>query len=159
MLPVALAPEPEICVTPDLPLPELLARLLDAPGRVVGVSDGDCLEGVVTESSLLEGLGRLIPPRFDSSVLTLRCTPAEFSASRIAHAVEDAGANILDFFSTPAPDGMLEITLRVHSADPSSAIHHLERYGFEVADAAGSRFVDAETAADRLHQLQVLINV
>ena len=53
-------------VEADMPLLELLPRLLDAPGREVGVSDGETTLGVVDQTSMLEGLARMIAARDDS---------------------------------------------------------------------------------------------
>lgn len=157
--PMGCVTPPEVTVSGEMPLVDLLSRLLDVPGREVGVVTDNELIGVVTESSLLEGLGRMIAPRDDSSVVGVICDPEDYSASRLAHAVEDAGAHLVDLFSAPSADGRVLVTLRVRTHDPSSTIHHLERYGYEVAEAQGGRFLDAETAAERLQLLGLLMNV
>lgn len=146
-------------VTPDLPVTDVLARLLDAPLREVGVSDGTARLGVIDQSSLLEGIGRMMPQRDECSVVTLRCLASNFSASRIALAVEDCDANLLDMLSTPLPEGEMEVTLRVALSDPSPAVRSLERYGYEVTAAHGSRFLSADVASERLMALQILLNV
>ena len=143
-----------------MPLVDVLPRLLDTSTRSLAVTEegGDVI-GVITESSLLEGLGRLIAPRDDSSVITLECRPEDYSASLIAHAVEDADIHLVDLWSAPAAGGMLAVTLRVRSLDPSVAVRSLERYGFTVRDASAHDMMLREVAGERLLALQTLLNV
>lgn len=146
-------------VEASMPVLEVLPRLLDTPDHTLGVVENSEFMGVISENSLLEGLGRMLAPRDDSSIISLQCSPEDFSASRIAHAIEDAGAHLVDLLTVPAKDGMLLVTLRVRHTDPSSAISQLERYGFKVTDASGSSFVNAEIAAERLLALNTFLNI
>ncbi|MBD5269612.1 MAG: hypothetical protein HDS43_03215 [Bacteroides sp.] len=143
----------------DMPLVDVLPRLLDSGSHSLAVADGDVTLGVITETSLLEGLGRMIAPRDDSSVITLECRPEDYSASMLAHAVENTDSHLVDFWSVPAADGMLRVTLRVRCSDPSAAVRSLERYDFRVVEASGSMVRDAEIASERLLALQTLLNV
>lgn len=147
-------------VRPDIPLVDVLPLLLDSPSRSLAVTSGagDVL-GVVTESSLLEGMGRMIAARDDSSVITLECRPEEYSASALAHAVEAADAHLVDLWSAPAPEGMLSVTLRVRASDPSAAVRSLERYDFHVKEAHGQEMRAFDVADERLLALQTLLNV
>lgn len=138
---------------------ELLPLLLDAPDRQLGVKRGEELLGVVDERSLLEGLGRLIAPRDDSSIIVVSTTPSAFSASSIAHAVEDVDTHLVDLWSSPGADGSLTVTLRVRSTDPSQAVASLERYGYTVLETSATERQDAEVAMERLLSLQTLLNV
>lgn len=153
--------KPRRIVEADMPLLELLPRLLDTPGREVGVNDGTTPLGVVDQTSLLEGLGRMIAARDDCSEVTLECCPEDYSASVIAHAVEDSDAHLVDLFSTPASDGRIHVTIRLRHSDPSAAVRSLERYDFKVLEAHGASdgMRDVEIAADRLLALQTLLNV
>lgn len=150
---------PRRYVQPDTPVVDILPRLLDAPDRILGVSDTDGMLGVITEQSLLDGMGRMIAPRDDSSLIAVECNPQNYSASQLAHAVEDAGAHLVDLWTSPTDHGTVMATLRVRHSDPSSAVHHLERYGYEVVEASGANFADAETAMERLRELQFLIDM
>lgn len=153
------APAPLRSVSADMPLVDVLPRLLDAPDRMLGVADGGVPLGVIDETSLLEGLGAMIAPRDDSSVVTVECRPEDYSASLLAHAVEDADAHLVDLWSVPAPDGRLRVTLRVRHTDPSTVVHSLERYDFHVTDAYGADYADAGLACARLSALQLYLNV
>ena len=143
----------------DMPLVDVLPRLLDTGSHTLAVTDGGVTLGVITETSLLEGLGRMIAPRDDSSVIIVECRPEDYSASMLAHAVENVDSHLVDLWSVPAPDGMLRVTLRVRSCDPSAAVRSLERYDFRVVEASGAMMRDAEIATERLLALQTLLNV
>lgn len=152
---------PRRIVEADMPLLELLPRLLDTPGREVGVNDGTTSLGVVDQTSMLEGLARMIAARDDCSEVTVECRPEDYSASVLAHAVEDSDAHLVDLFSTPSEDGRIRVTLRLRHSDPSAAVRSLERYDFKVVEAHGSSdgMRDAEIATERLMALQALLNV
>lgn len=142
-----------------MPLVDVLPRLLDAPGRIVEVEEEGASIGVIDQTSLLEGLGRMIAPRDDSSLITVECAPADYSASQLARAVEDSDAHIVDLWSVPAECGKIHVTMRVRQADPTSAVHNLERYGYEVIESVGAENRNAEVAFERLLALNTLLNV
>lgn len=146
----------------EMHLLEVLPLLLDSPGRELGVSDRGVSLGVIDQASMLEGLGRMIAPRDDCSVITIECRPEDYSASLLAHAVEDSDAHLVDLFSTPTSDGKIKVTLRVRNTDPMSAVHSLERYDFHVVDAhaaGGHADSDNDRLMERLMSLQTLLNV
>lgn len=148
-------------VEADMPVVEVLPRLLEAPGRMLTVVDNGRPLGVIDQTSMLEGVGRMIAARDDCSVIDVECRPEEYSASLLAHAVEDSDAHLVDMITAPADNGCLRVTLRVRHTDPSATVHSLERYDFHVVDAYGGNgdIRDAEIALDRLLSLQTLMNV
>ncbi len=150
---------PALNVEAGMPLIDVLPRLLEAPGRSLGVVSGDVLIGEIDERSLLEGLGKMIAGRDDSSVLTIECEASDFSASRIAMAVEDADVHLVDMLSRPSGEGMISVTLRVRTDEPSSVMASLRRHGFEVTESASGNEKELGLAAERLLGLQVLMNV
>jgi len=143
----------------EMPVVNVLPRLLDSPERMLGVKDGEEFVGVIDRDSLLEGLGRMIAARDDCSVITVECAPEDYSASRIARAVEDTDAHLVDLWSVPADGGRVRVTLRVRRDDPSSTVHSLERYGYEVVSAYGNDYGDSEVAAMRFLELRTMLNV
>ncbi len=150
---------PKKTVDGDMSLLEVLPLLLDSPERILGVSrDGEPV-GVIDMESLLEGMGKMLAQRDDSSVITVECQPSQYSASSIAHAVEDADMHLVDLFTRPSDNGNILVTLRVRSLDPLSAISSLQRYGFTIVDSAP--LADSRMAVfnERLASLQALINV
>lgn len=148
-------------VDSDMPVMDVLPRLLESPRHELDVQEGDVRLGVIDTDSMLQGLGRMIAPRDDCSVITVECTPEEYSASRLARAVEDSDAHLVDLLTSPGPDGTILVTMRVRHSDPSAAIRSLERYDFHVVEAHGSGSVirDAAITAERLLALQALMNV
>lgn len=147
-------------VPADMPLISVLPLLLDAPDRRLSVEEEDHrLLGIIDQSSLLEALGRMIAPRDDSSVIIVECSPSDYSASRIAHAVEDADVHLVDLLSVPSGYDALRVMLRVRCDDPSSVIHSLERYGYKVIDYSGNRDSDESLTIERLLGVKALLNV
>lgn len=148
-------------VESDLPLLDVIPRLLESKTHSLEVvEEGEHL-GYIDESSLLEGIGRMIAPRDDCSVITVECAPEDYSASLLAHAVEDSDAHLVDLFSTPSENGRVRITLRVRHSDPTAAVRSLERYSFNVLEAhsSGDTMTNLEIATERLLSLQALMNV
>lgn len=148
-------------VDSDMPLLDIIPRLLDSQSHELAVVEDGRQLGIINETSLLEGIGRMIAPRDDCSVINVECQPSDYSASALAHAVEDSDAHLVDLFSAPGPEGQLSITLRVRHSDPTAAVRSLERYGYHVVEAHSSAddFQTMEIATERLLSLQALMNV
>ncbi len=74
------------------------------------------------------------PPVADSSRLLIGCSSSHYSASRIAQAVEDANARLLNLnvTSLEVEGWQVVAALRINHRDPQSAARSLERYGFDV---------------------------
>lgn len=145
----------------DMPVTDVLPRLLDSSSHELKVIEDGNVIGLIDESSLLAGLGRFIAARDDCSFITVECSPTDYSASMLAHAVEDTDAHLVDLISTPSDNGMLRVSLRVRNSDPSSTVRSLERYGYDVVEthAASDMMQSVEIATERLLSLQTLMNV
>ncbi|MCM1337821.1 MAG: hypothetical protein NC187_07940 [Candidatus Amulumruptor caecigallinarius] len=94
----------------------------------------------------------LMPFSPEASELTLVCPAADYSASRIAHAVEDCDAHLLNLNVTAgsAPGGLTLVHLRVTHREPAAVARSLERYGYEVVDStAASGHDDSDEARRR----------
>lgn len=143
----------------EMPLVNVLPLLLDSGDGQLGVTSGGELIGVITRDSMLEGLGRMIAARDDSSVIALECASGDYSASRIALAVEGADVHLVDMCSSPSEGGKIKILLRVRCNDPSAVVRSLERYGYDVLWSYGSENIDSEQAAWRLLELKTLLEV
>lgn len=152
---------PPIKVEWDMPLLDVIPRLLDSGKRELTVMEEGETIGIIDQTSLLEGIGKMIAARDDCSVITLECDPRDYSASSIAHAVEDSDAHLVDLISAPAENGHLTVTLRVRHSDPTAAVRSLERYDYHVVEAhsSGDTFQSMEIATERLLALQALMNV
>ncbi len=143
----------------EMPLLEVLPRLLDSPGRRLRVSESGETIGIIDEQSLLEAFGRMIAARDDSSVITVECAPGDYSASRLAHAVEDSDVHLVDLLSAPGSEGRLKVTLRVRSVDPTATVNSLERYGYTVTEAHGDLYGTPTASLERLLGLKALLEV
>lgn len=109
------------------------------------------LTDLTTQSTLI--------PRDDCSYIKLQCPPADYSASILTHACEDAGATVVDLLTSPADARTILVTMRLRCDDPSPAVHNLERYGYDIVEAEGNNYTDAAIAEERLLELQTLLNV
>lgn len=146
-------------VASDTEVVDLLPRLLDTADHRVGVTEDGKMIGVVDESSLLEALNTVITPRDDSSIVVVETTPSSYSASQIAHAVEDADVHLVDLWTSPGEGDSLRVTLRVRTLDPSGVASSLERYGYCVTEVSGEENRNLEMAVERLLSLKTLLGV
>ncbi|MDE6556213.1 MAG: hypothetical protein K2K55_04535 [Duncaniella sp.] len=117
---------------------------------------------ISTEAAATLRLSRLFPPLEEASTLTVSCPPGDYSAARLAQAVEDVDARLLNLNMT-APDAgreRIEVELRVSHRNPASVARSLERYGFEVtATTSEALYTSPEEAADRVAELLYYINL
>ena len=91
------------------------------------------------------------PPLPESSYILIGTGRDDFMASRIARAVEDADANLLNMNVTiGASDSDRNIVhLRVSHRDPGRVARSLERYGYNILRASDEDTPDADLA--RVH--------
>lgn len=105
---------------------------------------------------------RLFPERDEASELSVACYRGDYSASRLARAVEDADAHLLNLNLTSeiTPAGEIVVDIRVSHRSPSSVVRSLERYGYNVIQIRESGSSDNDsTLADRASELLAYINV
>mgnify|MGYP005612521001 FL=1 len=82
-------------------------------------------------------LQRLFPHNPDTSRITMWCAAADYSASRIAHAVEDCDAQLINLnvvAESPVP-GTVAVELRVGIRNGASVVRSLARYGYSAIAA------------------------
>lgn len=92
----------------------------------------------------------------EASTLLLSCLPSDYSASRIARAVEDCDAHLVNLNVTTdgaVLDNRVVCEVRVTHRSPSSVARSLERYGYEVVDTDSCSLAADEVAGERLAQL------
>lgn len=150
---------PKRNVSADSDVMNILPRLLDTEDHRLGVTDDEKMIGIIDEASMLAGLGRLISPRDDCSIIVLETSPSGYSASHIAHAVEDAEVHLVDLLTSPGKGDTLRVTLRVRTIDPSAVISNLERYGYEVVESEALQDKNLEIAIERLLSLNTILGV
>ena len=120
------------------------------------------IDGTLGADRLLQ---LLMPDNEDSSIVLLACRPEDYSASRIAKAVEDCDIQLLGLSLTGMRNsaGLPVVALRVGARSAASVTRSLERYGMEViftrsganAVADHERQRAAERAAELLHYLEM----
>lgn len=105
-------------------------------------------------------LRHLFPDAGESSRLTIVCRRADYSASRLSHAVEDADAHILNLNITDEVpfEGGITVELRISHRHPSAVARSLERYGYTVARVSGNDEM-MQITRERLDQLMAHLNV
>ncbi len=143
----------------ETPIIEVLQHFADCADIVLPVSENGQIIGYIDSQSLIDGLCKTIVARDDSSIINLKCSHHDYSASAIAMAVEDADAHLVDMFSSPSDDEKINVCLRVRHFDPTAAANSLRRHGFEVVSTFSKQSVHAEIAAERLAHLAALLNV
>lgn len=162
---ILLAQQPEATapatpqVAPEAPLPLVLAQLLDSPTGTVSVTDGTDSLGQISMRQALTACSALMPVCQECSQITLTLTPEEYSASALSRAVEDADAQLLDLYTIPTADGLLQVVLRTSRIDPTPVSHSLERYGFTVSSTEGSTNLDHDTALERIEALRRYLDI
>lgn len=112
------------------------------------------------EKSAFEG--HYFPEIGEWSTLTITCSKADYSASRICRAVEDCDCHLLNLNVTSDTygDDRPVVELRVSAANVISVCRSLERYGYEVLDMhSSSETLGDDTAAERLEELMRYLQV
>lgn len=104
---------------------------------------------------------RRYPPVPESSELTLFSMPDNYSASRIATAVEDCDAHLLNLNLTAerGDRGELVVDLRVDRRNPDSIIRSLNRYGYDVLDVNGDESELDDSAQMRAAEILRLLEI
>lgn len=79
-------------------------------------------------------LDRLVPPMTDGSTIIVAVDPSDFLASRMARAVEDTDAHLLNLNVTAerTPHDELIVHLRVDRRNGDAVARSLERYGYRI---------------------------
>ena len=98
----------------------------------------------------------LFAPVQDSCELTVEIERADYSASAIARAVEDADAHLLNLNVTarqPLEQGCVAVELRVSHRNAGAVSRSLQRYGYRVTDIREGYDLEAETAISRYNEL------
>lgn len=104
---------------------------------------------------------RLFPPQEESSELSIICPRADYSASRISHAVEDADAHLLNLnvTSDTVSSGEVVVDLRISHRDAGAVCRSLERYGYTTFNVRGGYDRMQQVAAERIAELMAHMQV
>lgn len=109
----------------------------------------------------VHGEERLFPAVEECCELSIACPRADFSASRICRAVEDADAHVLNLnvTSETLPSGEIVVDLRVSHRDAGAVSRSLERYGYNVTGVLSGYDRMADDMAERIGELMAHISI
>lgn len=104
----------------------------------------------------------ILPPDPESSRLLIGLPKADFVASHIARAVEDADASLLNLNVTSlmpeSPSGMI-VDLRVSHRNPERVMRSLERHGYAVISVNTAEPPESDTLRSRYEELMHLLSI
>lgn len=103
----------------------------------------------------------LFPAVPDSSRILAGCRRSDYSASRVATAVEDCDAHLLNLNVTDLGDEEMPVVfdLRVNLRNAESVARSLERYGYRILLAESGDRADDTTLRERLDEVLRYINM
>lgn len=117
---------------------------------------------MTAKDSKIYDLEVLFPHTGEESRLLLGCHSEDFCASRIARAVEDCGAHLinLNVLAMEHPQAQTVVDIRVNRRDPAEVARSLIRYGFDILemDGDGDTAIDP-TLQDRVDELLHYLNL
>lgn len=130
----------------------------DVPVAVIDESTGKCV-GQIDAKGIVAMMSKVFPVAEESVELTITCRAGQYSASSIAHAVEDVDAHLLNLNVLDAgvcPSDNVHVAIRVGHSRAESVVRSLYRYGYEVVEIAGMSYDLSRRRVDELiHYLEV----
>lgn len=111
--------------------------------------------GVIDRASMLEAAARFFPQLNESAELTITCPPGHYSASSIAHAVEDVDAHLLNLnvVEGTEPNSLTTVVIRVNHSRGESVARSLARYGYDTIELTGAPGMMNGDLMDRVEAL------
>lgn len=108
-----------------------------------------------TKKSGTECLSHLMPYRPDASTFTIVCRRDDYSAARIAYAIEDCNAHVLNLnvTDTELEGDRIAVSVRVDRTDISSIVRSLQRYDFAVEADVYTADTVTDTERQRVAEL------
>ncbi len=117
--------------------------------------------GSIDRKDAISVLTRLFPPLDEFTELTISCRAGQYSASAIAHAVEDADAHLLNLnvVGGTYANSDTTIVIRVNHSRGESVARSLLRYGYETIEMRGNEGVPDREMAEKVKELLHYIEV
>lgn len=106
-------------------------------------------------------LDDLYPIAEGASSLVVGCRAHDYAASRIANAVEDCNAKLLNLNIMTDGSGRYDllVALRINCMSIEVVVRSLERYGYEVIDYNGRNDQAFDSLRERVDELLRYINI
>lgn len=140
------------------PIPDTLRRF--STTKIVRISHNK--KNLTAKDSKIYDLEVLFPQTGEESRILLGCRREDFCASRIARAVEDCGAHLinLNVLAMEHPQAQTVVDIRVNRRNPAEVARSLIRYGFDILeiDSDGDSDFDS-TLSDRVDELIHYLNL
>ena len=92
---------------------EILPRMAESADCTVDVTRDGLTVGCIDAPAAIRALSETFTRSDEASVLTVECAREDYSASLLAHAVEDVDAHLLNLSVMPAEGGRLNVSLRI----------------------------------------------
>lgn len=129
-------------VSASAPVSLLMERMAAGETVVAVVDDAspDTYLGAADREGILRLAASLFPQLDEYTELTVICPSGEYSASAIAHAVEDADAHLLNLnvVAGTEPNSPTTVMLRVNHSRGESVARSLARYGYDTLEMSGT---------------------
>lgn len=111
--------------------------------------------GAADREGMLRLAASLFPQLDDYTELTIACPSGQYSASAIAHAVEDADAHLLNLnvVAGTRPNSPTTAVLRVNHSRGESVARSLARYGYDTIEIAATPGLPAAEMLERVNSL------
>ena len=140
----------------------LKAYLLFSATKIVRISYNK--KKLTAKDSKIYDLEVLFPQLGDESHILLGCRREDFSASRIAHAVEDCDAHLinLNVLAMEHPQAETLVDIRVNRRNPVEVARSLRRYGYDVLEinnAGPEEDCGDNTLRERIDQVPHYLNI
>lgn len=156
---LALKPAELTVATPKVAastsLAVVLHKMLDTASAIHVVDEfTDKTIGVIDPESITASIAQLFPVVEESCELIVECNSRNYSASTIAHAVEDCDAHIINLnVMESSNDDRIEIAIRINHSHGEAVARSLERYGYEVVAVVGNSNPISTNTQERINEL------
>ena len=142
------------------PLTMALERMASGE-EVVTVIDDVTEAPIGVIAAMIKAIAGLFPQLDESAELTITCPPSQYSASAIAHAVEDADAHLLNLNVTAGtePDSLTTVMLRVNHSRGESVAKSLARYGYDTIEIATPSGLPASEMMERAREFMRYLEI
>lgn len=125
-----------VSVEPDVPLFEVLRVWSDLESDMLPIVDsGNEYIGVITPSSLLEGISTQFSDQPKGSVIVLRMAHWDYSLQEISRLIENNNAKVLHVAvtsSTKEQHTEMMVTVKLNVKNPARVVATFERFGYNV---------------------------
>lgn len=96
------------------------------------VEEGNHFAGLICRQDLFDLFTRMLSAHASGAVIVLEVNERDYSLGQLAYVVEQNNVKILSISTEPAPNGQVQVTLKLNVQDTSRVRHVLEHHGYHV---------------------------